>query len=738
MTVLEKNTRSRSSYVAEVGDETPAPSAPPAATAWPKVHSRHLEQLAVVYVRQSTPQQVLNHRESTELQYKLSRRAQQMGWRQDRVIVIDEDLGQTATTAEHRLGFQRLMAEVSLNHVGIVLGIEMSRLARSNKDWHQLLELCAIFDTLLADQNGLYDTADYNDRLLLGLTGIMNEAELHIIRNRMIQGKRNKAERGELFSHLPRGFVRTDSGEVILDPDEEVRAVMRLALEQFEVLGSGRKLLGWLLENDIRLPVRPFHGPDRGQLQWRPAALGAIYQILHHPIYAGAYSYGRCPVDPRLKIPGRPSTGRRVAPMDQWQVLKRDHLPAYISWEQYLANLRRLAENASRFRSRGAVRQGEALLGGLVTCQRCGLRMMVVYSDDGNQGRYVCRTRDGITGLACQSVQAKMVDRLVTNQVLQAIQPAGLELSLAAAEELDREHRRLDDHWRKRLERAAYEVQRARRQYDAVEPENRLVARELEKCWEEVLCEQQKLEEDYHRFQHDKARNLASEDRERILSLASDVAALWESSVATPADRKAVIRCLVERVVVQVPQQRELVEVTIRWAGGFESCDETKRSVARYEQLYDYDRLRSRIVDLRNSGLSAGKIADRLNAEGFCTPRRKKFQADTVRTLWSRWNMSCHRDDGEPEHPGPPGVKRWSLPELVQELDIPATTLARWCRCRWVYAVQGRRNRWNIWANAEELVRLRRLHTYQRRGCKKPYPAELTTPNSAGRLSRET
>jgi DNA invertase Pin-like site-specific DNA recombinase len=728
MTMLEKTAGRECSVGAETDNRKEVPSVASTAGYWTKIQISHLERLAVVYVRQSTPQQVLGHRESTELQYKLSHRAKQLGWPADRVVVIDEDLGQSGATAENRLGFQRLMSEVSLGHVGIIFGIEMSRLARSNKDWHQLLELCAIFDTLLADQAAQYDPADYNDRLLLGLSGIMSEAELHILRNRMMQGKRNKAERGELFSHLSRGFVRTTSGEVIMDPDEEVQSVMRLVFEQFEVLGSGRQLLGWLLANDIRLPVRPISGPDSGQLQWRPATLAAVYRILHHPIYAGAYSYGRHPTDPRRKIPGRPNTGRRTASLEEWQVLKRDCLPAYINWEQYLRNLRRLAENASRFSSLGAVRQGEALLGGLVTCARCDHRMMVVYSSGPNEARYVCRTKEGITGLACESVQANVIDRLVASQLLQAIQPAGLELSLAAAKEMDREFRRLDEHWQKRLERAAYEVGRASRQYNAVEPENRLVVRELEKRWEESLCEQRKLEEEYHRFRREQTRSLGTEDQERIRSLASDVAMLWEGSAATPADRKKIIRCLVDRVMVQVPEHGEVVEVTIRWVGGFESCHETKRPVAGYEQLQNYDRLRSRIVDLRKAGEPAGRIAAQLNDEGFCTPRGRKFQANTVRTLLSRWSMTRRRDDGDLDHQGTPGVKQWSVPELVQELGIPVTTLCRWCKRGWVYAFQGRGIRWKIWADAQELARIRRLHAAQRAGSTRPYPAELTTP----------
>ena len=733
MTVLEK-TRPRE-HVATPGtsDRQSGRHEPYSDSRWSQIQPRHLERVAIVYVRQSTPQQVIKNRESTDLQYKLSRRAEQLGWPSDRVVVIDEDLGQTAATMENRLGFQWLMAEVSLNHVGIVFGIEMTRLARSNKDWHQLLEVCAIFDTLLADQDRLYDPADYSDRLLLGLTGIMSEAELHILRNRMMQGRRNKAERGELFSHLPRGFVRMASGGVAMDPDEQVQAVMRLFFEKFETLGSGRKLLRWLLDNEVRLPVRPSRGPDREELQWRRATAGAIYRVLHHPMYAGAYSYGRHPTDPRRKIPGRPGTGKRTAPMDQWQVLKKDHLPAYISWEQYLSNLRRLAENASRFTTKGAVRQGESLLGGLVACGRCDHRMMVVYNEKVHQGRYVCRASDPMPGLACQSVQSKVVDRLVARQVLRALEPAALELSLKAAEELEREYQRLDEHWQKRLERAVYEAERARRQHNTVEPENRLVARELEKRWEEALREQRELEETYARFQREQARTLAAEEREHILSLSSDIASLWEAPSTTPADRKSIVRCLVERVVVHVLEQTEAMEVTIHWAGGFESHHETERPVGCYEQLRDFDRLRSRILELREAGEPATRIADRLNQEGFRTPRGKLFRADTIRTLLSRRGISRSGGAEEPEDRELPEVRQWSMNQLVEELKVPWTTLCHWCRCGWLHAAKSQRGWWRVWADAEELARLRRLRDYRRADPGQRYPAELTTPHFGGK-----
>ena len=353
-----------------------------------KVQSRQLERLAVIYVRQSTAQQVLEHRESTALQYALRRRAVEWGWPPERVLVIDRDLGRSGATAEGRLGFQQLLAEVGLDHVGLVLGIEMSRLARSCKDWHQLLELCALFGTLLADTDGLYDPRDYNDRLLLGLKGTLSEAELHVLHQRMNQGRLNKARRGELFSHVPIGYVRlaaaTATGEVAVDPDQQVQSFVRLVFDKFDELGTLNALLRYLVRHDVRVPVRPIGGADRGELRWRRPNRQTLRNLLHNPLYAGAYTWGRRPVDPRAKVPGRPATGRKVAAAERCQVFLPGRCPAYITWERYEANRRRLADNSAR--GRGAPRHGPSLLGGVLVCGDCGRRMTVQYRG-GRRGR---------------------------------------------------------------------------------------------------------------------------------------------------------------------------------------------------------------------------------------------------------------------------------------------------------------------------------------------------------------
>lgn len=688
----------------------------------------------MVYVRQSSPHQVVEHRESTALQYNLAHRAVDLGWPRERVLIIDEDQGQSGRTAEGRLGFQRLLAEVGMDHVGLILGIEMSRLARSCKDWHQLLELCALFGTLLGDQDGLYDPTDYNDRLLLGLKGTMSEAELHILRGRLHQGQLNKARRGELFNHAPIGYVRLPTGEMVPDPDEQVQAVVHLVFDKFEELGSEGALLRYLVRHDIRLGVRPHSGPNRGQLEWRRPCRGTLSHMLHHPIYAGAYSYGRRPTDPRRKIAGRASTGRVVAPLEAWAVLRKDQLPAYITWERWEANGRQLAANQARAFARGAPRDGLALLGGLLRCGRCGSRMLVTYVGAREEPRYVCqRQRSEYAESLCQSVTGRVLDELVTQQALAVLEPAALELSLRAADDSQQERERLHEHWRQRLERAGYEVERAARQYHVVEPENRLVARELERRWEQALLDQRRMEEDYARFFREQPAALTAEERAVILALAADIPRLWHASQTFPVHRKTILGHLLEKIIVSVQGETEHVDVTIHWAGGFTSQHELVRPVARYEQLSHYGQLLARLAALRNAGHTTTQIACQLNQEGWHPPKRRAtFNGSMVRQLLSRSGLvrpRRYRGAAGNELP----ADQWWFAELACRLDMPQPTLYTWIRRGWVVARQlpGARGRWIIQADQTELKRLRELRQHCMHRRSEPPPADLTRPTSS-------
>jgi DNA invertase Pin-like site-specific DNA recombinase len=695
-----------------------------------KIQPHHLDRLAVVYVRQSTPKQVLENRESTDRQYQLTARAAALGWRPDRVLVIDDDLGLSGRTAADRAGFQRLLAEVGLNHVGLILGSETSRLARSCKDWYQLLELAAVFGVLIADHDGLYDPGQHADRMLLGLSGMMSEAELHVMRNRLDQGKRNKAARGELFLSAPIGYVRGLSGELMLDPDEQVQAVVRRIFDTFAARGSVRQVLAQLIRDGVRLPIRARSGANRGQIEWRDAVPATVYNILRHPIYSGAYCYGRSRSDPRRKVPGRPLSGRVRVPMDEWAVLLHDMLPNYISWDQYKSNQERLRQNRSSFETSGAPRQGSALLGGLAICARCGWRMYVSYRGRPEAPRYVCHKNNPPRPdqPRCPSVSSRTIDAVVSQQLLAALGPAALELSLSAATGLQHEADQRDRDWQLRLERAGYQTERTHRQYDAAEPENRLVARELERRWEEALRAEQRLQEEYARFRSGCAREFTGADRERIMALASDIPALW--ATAGPADRQAILRHLVEGVEIEATEHSEVTRLTIRWVGGGVSRHELVRPVHTYERLGKFPRLLERIRELMAAGHRSGLIATRLNAEGFRSPRGdQQFTSDRIRQIVCRFGLRERRSALPADAPKLKRHETW-MTDLAEELAIPIPTLMAWCKRGWVEArkVEATVLRWVVWADEAEKSRLKQLAGGRASGLQHPYPVELTTP----------
>lgn len=702
----------------------------------PKVKAWHASRAAIVYVRQSTPQQVAEHRESTARQYALVDRAVALGWPRSQVQVIDDDLGKSGQSVEGRPGFQRLLAEVALDHVGLILGLEMSRLARSCKDWHQLLELCARFRVLLADADGVYDPTEHADRLLLGLTGMMNEAELHVLKSRMYQGKLNKARRGELIVAAPTGYIKTPSGSLALDPDEQVRGVIRLIFDQFDRQGTVHGVLRYLRANGICLPVRAPAGPDRGQLAWRPPCRETIRYILRHPLYAGAYRYGFRPTDPRRQAPGHPKSGRGSGQAAaDCQVLLRDRFPAYISWEQFEANQARLAANRSRAEAVGAARDGGALLAGLVWCGRCGKRMYVRYGRRGQRATYVCSTLRSDYGLPlCQATAAAEVEAWAAEQLLAALQPAALEASLAAAAEVEAQRHQLGRHWEQRLERARYEAERAARQYRACEPENRLVARTLEQQWEERLQDVQRLEAEFERFERAQPRPLGAAEQARIRQLAEEVPALWQSPTTTPADRRQLARLLLERVVLRVEAGEDRAAVRLEWAGGAVREATVQRAVNGYRQQRDWPRLLARLTALHQRGRSPATIATALNRGGFRPPKRAaQFTASMVRRLLHeaglRPRVPRHRAGAD----GLQGEEQW-LQDLARHLGLSPHTLHGWRKKGWLQARQvgGRGGPWTVWADASELNRLRELKECPRLWTNRERLADLRVPKPRG------
>ncbi len=528
----------------------------------PKIQPQHLERLAYVYIRQSSPRQVEEHLESQDLQYQLEQQAQALGWTAEQVIIIDEDLGKSAITSADRPGFQQLVAAVGLAQVGLILVTAVSRLARNCSDWYQLLDLASLSGSLIGDSEAIYDPRDYNDRLLLGLKGAFSEAQWYNLRTQLYQALLNKARRGELAIALPVGYQRLEDGQVIFTPDQQVQAAIRLVFEQFEGLGSARAVLLYCRQHHLELPRCLQSGPDRGEIEWVKASYQAIYRLLTHPAYAGAYTYGKTH---NVRLPGQErKVVSRQRPLEEWPVLIQDVFPRYITWAQYLQHRERLRQNGQQSQwTKGAPRSGLALLQGIAFCGRCGRRLRTRYS---NQPAYVCEVANAQYGEPrCQNFMASHIDQAVSQVFLAAVQPAHLEAALAALEQVEAQRQGLVARWQQRLERGRYEAELARRRYERVDPDHRLVAAELERQWEAKLQAWQRLEGGWQQAQQQKVAPLTEADRALIRQLAADLPALWHAETTTLAERKRLLRCLIQDVTLDADPKPGFSRIHIRW-----------------------------------------------------------------------------------------------------------------------------------------------------------------------------
>ena len=532
-----------------------------------KVRPEHLSREAYLYIRQSSLRQVQENRESTARQYDLRRRAQVLGWVSDQIVVIDEDQGTSGASTAGRDGFQRLVAEVGLGHVGLVMGLEVSRLARSSSDWHRLLEICALADTLILDEDGLYDPSHFNDRLLLGLKGTMSEAELHVLRARLVGGQLNKARRGELWIRAPIGYVHDESDRLKFNPDEQIQGAVRLLFETFRRLGSAQQVVRHFHEEDILFPRRLPWGVRAGEVIWIELEHSRALNILHNPRYAGAYVYGRT----RQKKLGHHVRYRRM-PREQWKVFLPNAHPAYLSWQEFEINQAKLLENANGYgpdRRRSPPREGTALLQGVVVCGLCGRRMTVRYHV--RQGHpvpdYVCQRRGIETAQdPCQRIPGTGLDEAIAEVVLEAVTPATLEVALEVFEELRARKTEADRQRRRQVERARQEAELAQRHYLLVRPENRLVADALESQWNEKLTQLARMEEEYAQTRKAHGLELSAQDREQILALTSDLPRVWKDPRTPARDRKRMLRLLVEDVTLI--REHQVIRIGIRWKGG--------------------------------------------------------------------------------------------------------------------------------------------------------------------------
>lgn len=640
-----------------------------------KVQPAHLTRRALVYIRQSSPKQVRENRGSQLNQRALVERARELGWHPERIEVLDGDLGQSGAVSAGRQDFQALTAAVALGQVGIVLGWEVSRLARNNADWYQLLDLAALFGTLIADAEGVYDPRAYNDRLLLGLKGTMSEAELHMLRERLTAGRMSRVRRGEYVQRLPTGLVRRADGRVEKDPDAQVRQALELVFTQFAELGSGQRVMRYFKQHGLRLPRRQTGGLQQGELLWRKPSADAIYEILQNPAYAGAFVYGRRPTDPTRRRPGQPATGVVRKPLSEWIQIQHEAYPAYISWEQYLANRARLADNAQRYAERcgrGVPRQGAALLQGLATCGQCGRAMKVVYKTG---VRYACYGLSKAFGEpACAHLDGASIEAFVVDAFFQALAPAQLDVLAEVLADRQREHEHLAQWHRHQVARARYEAELARRRYAAVDPDNRLVAAELERQWEGALLALQEAEEAARRFTERPAEpELGPDLRDRLAHLGRALPALWATAELSNEQRKQLLRSLIARVILQrIAPDR--VQVRIVWVSGHFSDGVVIPPIHRQAAVTSYAAMVARIEQLWREGYTDTAIAAALAAEGFRSARSPSVSTATVLKLrhqhhWiSRYHVhrQAARIDGH-----------WTIHGLAQALDVDRNWLYR-------------------------------------------------------------
>jgi len=538
-----------------------------------KITPSHLSRQAIVYLRQSSAAQVENNRESTERQYALASKARELGWPEDRIIVIDEDLGLSGSGSVARSGFARLTAEVALARVGLVLGLEVSRLARNNADWHRLIDLAGITDTLIGDADGIYHPGLFNDRLLLGLKGTMSEAELHFLRARLNGGIRNKAARGELRRGLPVGFVWGDEdGEVLFHPDEAVVTTIKSVFERFAETGSARRVWLWFRTEGVKFPLQ-LHA--HAEIRWVEASYHAIHHVLTNPVYAGAYVYGKTRSETTLDASGARKKRLRRLPREQWQIVIREHHKGYIDWSTYEANQARIATNTrprphNGSSSGGAVREGGALLQGLASCGHCGRRLRTHYSGRNSAPGYHCGGENLANGRGsyCLNIGGVQIDEAVTRAFIAALEPIKLAATVAAAERLEADREATLKQWRLGVERANYEAIRAERRYRAVDPDNRLVARGLEREWEESLSALEAAKAELARREAERPRVLSEAERASLLAVGADLNAVWNAPTTSPRDRKELLRTLLEEVIIKVERDKYAAHITMRWKGG--------------------------------------------------------------------------------------------------------------------------------------------------------------------------
>ena len=633
-----------------------------------KIRPQHLERMAFVYIRQSTMGQVRFHRESTERQYALKEKALELGWVSEQIQLIDEDLGLSGAQKSLRQGFQKLVAQVSLGQAGAIFGLEISRLARSSAELLRLLELCALFDTIVVDEDGIYDLSDFNDRLILGFKGTMSEAELHFLRSRLIGGKKNKAHKGELRFPLPVGYCYDEDGNTVLDPDQEVREAVARVFSVFKACGSAYGVVKYFAQNHLLFPKRAYGGTWNGKLIWGTLTHSRVIGILKNPGYTGAYVYGRYRCRKSLEENGQFKEHLVLLPRDQWEVLLYDHHSGYLSWSQYEDNLKQLANNRTNTELSGPAREGRALLQGLLLCGRCGQRMTVRYAGNGGiSPQYECHRRwENGQKATCSHLRCEVLDQVIEAKIMDMLKPANLELALLALDKILGQEDEVETSWKLALERAQYEAERAQRQYDLAEPENRLVTRSLEARWNEKLIALNSLREEYEKHRSNRHWRPSPEQREDILALAEDLPRIWNAPGTSLKDRKRIIRLLIEDITVTCQPRCKEVTMGIRWRSSCHEVLHTSKplplSISRKHTPETV-----KLVEELAITMTDDIIAEHFNKSGHQTPEGKLFTKASINWIRCRYRI-----------PGPKGGDGYTVKETAAYFGVSTHVIYYW------------------------------------------------------------
>ena len=640
----------------------------------PKITALHRDRSAYVYLRQSTPGQVLHHQESTERQYALCEKARELGWSEASIRTLDRDLGKSGTQISGREDFKTLVADVSMGQVGAVFALEASRLSRSDLDWQRLLHLCALTQTLVIDEDGCYDPSDFNDGLLLGLKGTMAQAELPFIRMRLQGAKLNKAKKGELRCPLAVGLCYDEQGCTVLDPDEEVRGAVDLVLRLFRETGSAFAVVQRFAERGLQFPKRAFGGAWNGKLIWGRLTHSRVLSILKNPSYAGMYVFGRYQYRVDISAEGEVRKQMRAVALPEWRVRLSGHHPGYITEEEFFANQERLQKNRTNGEGTvlsGPAREGLALLQGLLLCGHCGRALTVRYRGNGG----ICPTYEcnwlhhqALATKNCMNFRCDVLDPIIAEEALKALQPFELELALAALQELETHDQGVMRQWQRRLERAEYEAALAERRYQEVDPSNRLVAGTLERRWNDALLHLEELKKNAAELQQQKTRVVTPEQKEKVLALARDLPRLWHAPTTQARDRKRILRLLIKDITVEKSATPKQLLVHIRWQGG--AC--TDLSVQLPPGIADRVRypvaVVERVRELAQS-LHDMQIAEQLTREGYSSAKGKPYTVKIIQ--WIRWRYRI-----------PPAAlkkpEELTVPQLAQQFGVSIGVVYYW------------------------------------------------------------